>query len=57
MMKPKKSQGVLQFALTFVAVMLFALGITRIWIWFNANYAHHEVAYQMGRQHAGDVSS
>lgn len=41
----------------FVAVAGLAIGIARIWIWFNANYARRQVAYQKSRFLAGQYSN
>lgn len=52
-LSPKKTQVILGFIFAFMAVMLLALGIVRIWTWFNANFAHRELAYQRSRLKAG----
>lgn len=48
-MNKKKSQSILDFILAFVAVAALSIGIVRIWIWFNANYAKRQVAFQNSR--------
>lgn len=48
-----KTQVILGFIFAFMATMLLTLGIVRIWVWFNANYAHRELAYQRSRLKAG----
>lgn len=47
------SQSILEFILALTAIAAFAVGITRIWVWFDANYAGLQVAYQKGRLYAG----
>ncbi|MCP4652940.1 MAG: hypothetical protein GY858_06100 [Candidatus Omnitrophica bacterium] len=41
------------FVFAFIALMLLVIGLTRIWIWFNANYAGRAVGYQNSRLVAG----
>ena len=48
-----RSQVILGFIFAFMVTVLLALGIVRIWTWFNANYAHRELAYQKSRLKAG----
>ena len=45
----KKAQSILDYALVFIAVSALILGIVRIWIWFNANYAKRQAAFQQSR--------
>jgi hypothetical protein len=52
-MNKKDAQSILDFILAFLAVAVFSVGIVRTWIWFNANYARRQVAYQKGRLYAG----
>ncbi len=47
------SQSILEFILAFTAIAAFVVGITRIWVWFDANYAGLQLAYQKGRLYAG----
>ena len=49
MKKIRKAQSILDFGLAFIALALLAVGITRIWVWFNANYAARQVTYQTSR--------
>ncbi|MBL7130233.1 MAG: hypothetical protein ISS45_02305 [Candidatus Omnitrophica bacterium] len=49
----KSGQSILDFVLAFIALGLLAVGIVRIWIWFNASYASRQVAYQRSRTIAG----
>lgn len=53
MIQRKESQSTLDFIFVFIAALLLALGITRIWVWFNANYAHRQTSYQISRILAG----
>lgn len=53
----RKSQSVLDFVLAFGALILLILGIARIWIWFNANYAKRTVDYYKERIAAGTPHS
>ena len=52
-MKRKKSQSILDFILVFAALGMLIIGITRIWVWFHANYAKRQIGYQQGRLIAG----
>jgi len=45
----KKSQSILDFAIAFIAIAGLIVGITRVWIWFNANYAKRQSAFQASR--------
>jgi len=53
----KSGQSILDFVLVFIAVAVLAVGIVRIWVWFNSNYASREVAYQQSRIVAGTPKS
>ena len=53
----KSGQSILDFVLAFIAVALLAVGIVRIWVWFNANYAGRQMAYQQSRIVAGTPKS
>jgi len=53
LMNKKKSQSILDFIFTFVGILILVIGITRIMVWFNANYAARDVAYQQTRLQAG----
>ena len=48
-----KGQVLIEFVLMFVAVALFLLGATRLWIFFNANFANRQPSYQDSRTKAG----
>lgn len=52
-MNLKKSQSIIDFAIAIIAVAGLIVGIVRIWIWFNANYAKRQGAYQQSRETAG----
>lgn len=45
----KKAQSILDYVLVFIVVSGLLLGIVRIWIWFNANYAKRQVSFQKTR--------
>ncbi len=49
----KKSESILDFVFAFIAILVLTIGIVRIWVWFNANYASRQVDYQKGRLVAG----
>jgi len=51
--KSKVAQAILDFILIFGVLIAFLVGLTRIWIWFNANYARRNVDYQATRLIAG----
>lgn len=53
----KKAQVILGFIFAFIAIIGLTIGLARVWIWFNANYAHREVAYQWSRTTAGQPSN
>ena len=55
-MRLRKSQSIFDFALALIAVSGLIVGIVRIWIWFNANYAKRQQAYQQGRLSAAGHS-
>lgn len=44
-----KSQAILGFIFALIATIGLVIGATRIWVWFNANYAKREVSYQQSR--------
>ena len=50
-------QSLLDFILGFVMLGILVVGITRIWVWFNVDYARRESAYQRGRNFTGLASS
>ncbi len=54
--KQSKSQSILDFVLIFGILITFLAGLTRVWIWFNANYAKRNVDYQNTRLAAGTAS-
>ena len=51
--KSKRSQAILDFVLVFGILLVFLVGLVRIWVWFNANYAKRNVDYQNSRLAAG----
>lgn len=53
--KSKKSQSILDFVLVFGILLIFLVGLVRIWVWFNANYAKRNVDYQVGNILDGNV--
>lgn len=53
---PKRSQALLDFIIIFGILLVFLTGLTRIWIWFNANYAKRNVDYQNTRLAAGTAN-
>lgn len=48
-----RAQVILGFIFAFIAILGLVIGIVRLWTWFNASYAHREVAYQTSRILAG----
>ncbi|MBI4707608.1 MAG: hypothetical protein HY761_06755 [Candidatus Omnitrophica bacterium] len=52
-MNKKKSQSILDFVFTFVGILILVIGIARVMVWFNANYAARDVIYQKTRLQAG----
>lgn len=44
-----RSQAIIDFAVTFIAVAALIIGVVRIWAWFNANYLRRQVSYQQSR--------
>jgi prefoldin subunit 5 len=51
-MHSRRSQSIFDFAIALIAISGLIVGIVRIWIWFNANYAKRQLAYQTGRLYA-----
>lgn len=49
MRQSRKGQSLLSFIFASIALMLLAVGILRIWTWFNANYGRKAVLYQRSR--------
>ncbi len=49
MLLNKKSQSIFEFAVAIIAISGLVIGIVRIWIWFNANYAKRQYSYQQTR--------
>jgi hypothetical protein len=49
----KKAQAILDFVLVFGIILVFLVGLVRIWVWFNANYARRNLDYQHTRLIAG----
>ena len=52
-----RSQALLDFVMIFGILVAFMVGLTRIWLWFNANFAKRNVEYQNRRLEAGTASS
>ncbi|MBI4982888.1 MAG: hypothetical protein HZC15_07160 [Candidatus Omnitrophica bacterium] len=52
-MNKRKSQSILDFIFAFVGILILVIGIARIMVWFNANFAAREVAFQKTRLQAG----
>jgi len=57
MEKKPRAQGILDFILTFVAILALFIGLVRIAVWFHANYARRQVAFQVGRLYAGNITT
>jgi hypothetical protein len=55
-MKRHTAQSILDFVLIFVVLASLAVGITRIWVWFNANMAGQQISYQKSREVAGNAT-
>lgn len=53
----KKSQALLDFILIFGALLALLVGFTRIWVWFNSNFAKRNVDYQNTRLAAGTADN
>lgn len=51
--KHNQSQAILDFVLVFGILITFIVGLVRIWVWFNVNYAKRNVDYQNTRLAAG----
>jgi|GEM_PF-2678460 len=52
----KNSQVLLDFILGIIILGILVIGITRIWTWFNVQYAHRSAVYQWSRSLAGNVT-
>jgi len=52
-----RAQSILDFVLIFGILLTFIIGLTRIWVWFNANYAKRNVDYQNTRLAAGQANN
>jgi hypothetical protein len=52
----KRSQALLDFVLIFGILIAFMVGLARIWVWFNANFAKRNVDYQNTRLAAGTAN-
>ncbi len=48
-----RAQSILGYILVFISIALLALYITRVWVWFNANYALRQTKYEDTRLSAG----
>jgi hypothetical protein len=55
--KFNRGQSVLEFIMVFIAVLWLAVGIIRIWTWFNVNYANRQVGYENTHVNAGQVTA
>ncbi len=49
----KHGQSILGFVFAFIVLLTMAIGITRVWTWFNINYAQRQAGYQLSRASAG----
>ena len=49
-----KSQVVIEFILMFVALAMLILGTTRIWVFFNADFANRQAPYEQTRKVAAN---
>jgi hypothetical protein len=49
LIRSRKAQSIVDFAVAFIAVAGLIVGIVRVWIWFNANYAKRQVSFQSSR--------
>ena len=56
MRRTKKAQAILDYILVISAVMALAIGLVRVWIYFNANLASSSVAYGTSRVAAGTAN-
>jgi len=45
----RRAQSIVDFAVAFIAVAGLIVGIVRVWIWFNANYAKRQASFQTSR--------
>ncbi len=55
--KKNKSQAILEVSVVFVLILVFILGIMRIWTWAHAQVVSRNVAYQNTRDGAGTVET
>ncbi|MBM3248812.1 MAG: hypothetical protein FJZ10_05295, partial [Candidatus Omnitrophica bacterium] len=46
---PKLGQSILGFVFAFIIIAAMAVGLTRVWVWFNVNYGVRQVRYQESR--------
>ena len=53
MRRLQKAQVTLEISLTFVAVLLFLLGMLRIWFWFNDDLYQRQRDYISTRSNLG----
>lgn len=53
----KKSQAILDFVLAFIVIGVLTVGMVRLWVWLNANYAFIQSKYQDSRIKAGTGES
>jgi len=53
----KRSQALLDFVLVFGILLALMVGLIRIWVWFDANFAKRNVDYQNTRLTAGQAAS
>ncbi len=54
--KRDRSQAILDFVLLFGVLLVFLLGLVRIWTWFNATYARRNATYQVERLIVGKAN-
>lgn len=50
--KARTAQSLLDFILVFAALLTLTIGLVRIWVWFNANFAKQAIYYQNTRLEA-----
>jgi len=55
--RKNKAQSILDFVMAFGALLVLAIGLVRIWVWFNANYAKLTNDYQNTRLTSGQEGS
>lgn len=53
----KKGQVILETALSLVAIVIFLVGIIRVWAWFTNQFGDRWSSYNTGRVRAGQVGT